>query len=246
MTEIETKKEKGLVVITGASRGIGRALAQRHAAEGYDVLAVARDFTGFPSDPRITCLPSDLTRPGAVDEIIDILRKCEGPVDRLINNAGIQNEIDLTRDDPTANAARITREIALNLTLPVQLSHAILPLMRRPGGVIVNVTSLTARHPKTSAPVYSATKAGLASFTTALRHQLAPEGVRVVEAVPPLVDTDMTRGRGSGKLSAEAMAGAIFDGIAAGRHTIAPGISRRVLWLNRIAPELVAGILAKS
>lgn len=246
MTRIETANEKGLVVITGASRGIGRALALRHAADGYDVLAVARDFTGFPSNPRITRHPSDLTRPGAVKEILDILYNCAGPVDRLINNAGIQNEIDLARDDSAANAARIEQEIGLNLTLPVQLSHAMLPLMRRPGGVIVNVTSLTARHPKTSAPVYSATKAGLASFTTALRHQLAPKGLRVIEAVPPLVDTDMTRGRGSGKLSAEAMAGAIFDGIAAGRRTVAPGLSRKVLWLNRVAPELVAGILAKS
>ncbi len=246
MTRIETTGGKGIAVITGASRGIGRALALRHAADGYDVLAVARDFTGFPSNPRITCQPSDLTRPGAVEEILDILHNCAGPVDRLINNAGIQNEMDLTRDDSAANAERIEQEIGLNLTLPVQLIHAILPLMRRPDGVIANVTSLTALHPKTSAPVYSATKSGLASFTTALRHQLAPEGVRVIEAVPPLVDTDMTRGRGSGKLSAEAMAGAIFDGIAAGRRTIAPGLSRKVLWLNRVAPELVAGILAKS
>lgn len=247
MTDFTTPDTQGLAVITGASRGIGRALALRHAAHGFDVLAVARDFSGFPSDPRISCLPLDLTRPGAAAEIRDVLCTCSRPLDRLINNAGMQTELDLTRACDEAGDARIDREIALNLTLPIRLSHALVPLLRRPGGVIVNVTSLTARQPKTSAPVYSATKAGLASFTAAMRRQLAPSGVRVIEAVPPLVETDMTRGRGAGKLSAEDMARAIFDGIGEGRgNVIAPGLSRRVLWLNRLVPELVAAILAKS
>ena len=66
-----------------------------------------------------------------------------------------------------------------------------------------NVTSLTALHPKTFAPVYSATKAGLRSFTRGLRLQAEPFGIHVMEAIPPLVDTAMTSGRGKGKISAE-------------------------------------------
>ncbi|WP_323783438.1 SDR family NAD(P)-dependent oxidoreductase [Thalassovita sp.] len=246
MSEKPISKGKRSVVITGASRGIGRALAHLHAAHGFDVLAVARNFKDFPHHPNITCLPLDLTWSDAIPKIIGCLNATARPFERLINNAGIQVELDLTRDVGDETPALIDREIALNLTLPIHLSHAMVPLMARPGGTIVNVTSLTSRQPKSSAPVYSATKAGLASFTSALRHQLAPLGIRVVEAVPPLVDTDMTLGRGSGKLSAEAMAQAIYDGIAAQRRIIAPGLSRPVLLLNRLLPELVAKILAKS
>jgi uncharacterized oxidoreductase len=137
-------------------------------------------------------------------------------------------------------------EIGVNLTAPILLAGALVPHMQRPGGTIVNVTSLVSLQPKPSAPVYSATKAGLASFTRALRQQIAPLGLRVVEAIPPLVDTAMTEGRGSGKLSPEAMADAIWRGVRDGREIVAPGMSRRALFLNRLMPGLLAGIIAKG
>jgi short-subunit dehydrogenase len=116
----------------------------------------------------------------------------------------------------------------------------------RPGGSIVNITSLTALHPKTSAPVYSATKAGLRTFTRALRLEAEPVGIHVMEAIPPLVDTAMTSGRGKGKISAEAMADAILAGLADRRRVVAPGLSGKVLRLNRLLPGLVAKSLARG
>lgn len=170
------------------------------------------------------------------------------PVAVLINNAGVQNAIDLAAPEigNPESPDLIRDEIALNLTAPILLTLALLPFMLRPDGSIVNVTSLVSRQPKPSAPVYSASKAGLASFTQSLRVQLRSQGVRVVEVVPPLVDTDMTSGRGKGKMSPEAMADAIVEGIADQRQTVAAGLSRRVLVLNRLLPELVRGILARS
>lgn len=233
---------KSMIVITGASRGIGAALAQHYSQAGHPVLAVGRTFDDTPL-PGTIRVQADLSTPEGIQTVVDAARQSGRAIWVLINNAGVQNALDFsTPPDATA----IAREIAINLTAPVQLAGALIPLMQRPGGTIVNVTSLVALHPKPSAPVYSATKAGLASFTRALRHQVEPMGLNVAEVLPPLVDTQMTAGRGKGKMSAGDAAGQIARGIAQGERVIAPGMAARVVTLNRIAPALIARILAKT
>ncbi|MEM5493537.1 SDR family NAD(P)-dependent oxidoreductase [Hoeflea sp. AS16] len=241
-------KHGELIVITGASRGIGLALVNRFLDAGFPVLAIARDTASTKAHDNLTTLDADLAGRAGIARVSDRVAALGLPVAVLINNAGVQNAIDLTGPQ-IANPEcpdLIRDEIALNLTAPILLALALLPFMLRPDGTIVNVTSLVSRQPKPSAPVYSASKAGLASFTQALRVQLRSQGVRVVEAVPPLVDTGMTSGRGKGKISPEAMADAILEGVANQRQTVAPGLSRRVLVLNRLLPELVRRILARS
>ena len=234
-------QDRGLVVITGASRGIGRALARRFEEAGHPVLAVARS----PADGE-GAVAADLASQDGMAAVVAAVRARGVPVEVLINNAGMQAALDLTAPEAEREADTVAVEIALNLAAPILLARALLPLMRQPGATIVNVTSLVSRHPKPSAPVYSAGKAGLASFTASLRHQLVPLGIRVMEAVPPLVDTAMTEGRGRGKIPPEAMAEAIFEGVAKGRPLVAPGLARLVLLLDRLLPGLVAGILARS
>lgn len=233
---------QNLVVVTGASRGIGAALVAAYAARDAEVIAVSR----APMEsrlPGVTPLAADLGTEAGIAALSRAVEALGRPVDVLINNAGIQNAIDLTGPvDP----ALIDTEIAVNLAGPIKVTLALMPFLRAPGASVVNVTSLTSRHPKPSAPVYSATKAGLASFTGALRLQLAARGIAVTEAVPPLVDTDMTRGRGRGKLSPDAMAGAILRGVERRDALVAPRKSALVLRLNRVFPGLVARILAKG
>jgi len=241
------QRENGLVVLTGASRGIGRALLERYRGAGYRVVAVSRSGGAPQGDTGVIPVAADLATREGIAETVRRVGDLGQAVDILVNDAGVQYQLDLTDAAGIGTRAdKAAGEIAINLTAPILLTDALLPLMRRPGGTIVNVTSLLSRHPKASAPVYSASKAGLASFTAALRHQLAPSGIRVVEVVPPLVETDMTTGRGKGKLSAEAMAGAIIKGVRAGRKTVAPGLAGRVLLLNRFVPGLVAKILSKT
>jgi uncharacterized oxidoreductase len=94
--------------------------------------------------------------------------------------------------------------------------------------------------PKQSSPVYCAAKAGLRSFTKALRYQAqarAPH-LRVVEAMPPLVDTDMTKGRGRGKISAEACAAEIVRGMEAGQETIYVGKAKLLRAIQGVSPSL--------
>lgn len=236
------KDDTGLVVITGASRGIGRALAQGYVAQGRRVLAVARSAVTVEGAVPVQ---ADLAVPGGIEAVVRAVAREGAPVDLLINNAGMQLAFDLSREEPEF-AARAAGEIALNLTAPIVLTQALRGALRQPGAVVANVTSLVSRQPKPSAPVYSATKAGLASYTGALRQQMKALGVQVVEVVPPLVATEMTHGRGRGKLSAEEMAGAVIRGIELGQHVVAPGLAWRVLMLNRILPGVVRRIMARG
>ncbi|MGX1198232.1 SDR family NAD(P)-dependent oxidoreductase [Parvibaculum sp. MBR-TMA-1.3b-4.2] len=235
--------DKNLVVITGASRGIGKALADLYSDEGCPIIAVARSFSGTPA-PGAIRVEADLSTPEGIRQVVDAVAQEGRPVGTLINNAGIQNALDLSTGEIAGNS--IDREIAINLTAPIQLTRGLMPFFRRPGATIVNVTSLLSRHPKTSAPVYSASKAGLASFTNALRRQLAPVGISVIEVVPPLVDTSMTEGRGKGKLSPEAMATEIRNGISVKTRIVAPALAGRALRFNRLFPGLMARILSKG
>lgn len=230
------------IVITGASRGIGAALVNAYAAKGDEVIAVARSLPKT-SWPNVKPLAADLATDAGIARLAEVVEARGQDIDILINNAGIQTEINLTGSvDPSL----IDAEIALNLASPIKLTLALIPFLHTRGSTVVNVTSLVALHPKPSAPVYSATKAGLASFTRALRHQMSGKGIRVVEAIPPLVATDMTAGRGRGKLTPEAMAAAIVAGVARGATQVAPGKSKLVTRLNCLLPGLVAYILAKE
>ncbi|MCI5077872.1 SDR family NAD(P)-dependent oxidoreductase [Oricola sp.] len=236
------------VLVTGASRGIGKALVDAFAGRGAHVIAAARTVTedgATPhNSPQVTWIACDVARAEDRRQLIDSVRKTGRPLDILINNAGIQQALDLTGGDPDqALCGAIETELAVNLTAPACLATACVPLMARPGGTIVNVTSLVAIQAKASAPAYSASKAGLQRFTEALRQQLEPLGIHVLEAVPPLVDTAMTAGRGKGKLSPEEMAAAIIRGLETGAGRVAPGIGRVVIALKSLSPALLTRLM---
>jgi len=237
-----------VALVTGASRGIGKALALGLASEGAQVLAVARHTDSLKGQARdnVTPIACDIADPAQRAALVRTVRELGRPIDFLINNAGIQQSLDLEDRNTAATGDAIEKEMTINLLAPMLLTTELLPSLRQPGGTIVNVTSLLALHPKTSAPAYSASKAGLRSFTHALRRQTAPIGLHVVEVIPPLVDTDMTAGRGRWKLSAEDMARAILQGIAEGKKQIAPRMAGLVLALNGMSPRLVARILGSQ
>ena len=159
-----------------------------------------------------------------------------GGIDVVVHNAGIQREVRLTEG---VDAAEVELEIDLNLLAPMRLTAALMPLLRRSErAAIVHVTSILALAPKQVAPVYCATKAGLRSWTKAIRAQLAPEGIRVVELVPPLVKTAMTEGRDDGAVPPEVVAEALVRGLARGRDEIRVGKAKVFAALHRLSPGL--------
>ncbi|MBO6633293.1 SDR family NAD(P)-dependent oxidoreductase [Parvibaculum sp.] len=225
------------VFVTGGTQGIGAALVAAFTDAGAEVLTCGRTVTPSPF-----AVAADIATDEGRAAIISAVARLSGPLDILIHNAGTQQALDYA-NGTIGEAA--DQEIAVNLVAPIRLTETLLPYMVR-GGAICFLTSVLAYKPKTSAPVYCASKAGLRSFALALRQQLAPQELRVVEIVPPLVATAMTGGRGRGKISPERVARAVLTGLTAGTDRIAIGKAGPALFLDRWAPRLLSRMMARQ
>ncbi|WP_167683749.1 SDR family oxidoreductase [Parasedimentitalea denitrificans] len=239
------------ILLTGATRGIGRALATQLIKDGATVIAVARNTEALTAlawelGPQLQPYTCDLQNVQDREELIEKLTSAPQPLDGVINNAGIQIEADYMVAGRNDLAKNIAAEIDINLVAPLHLCASLaIHLAQRPEGFIVNVTSGLVLFPKQNAPIYCATKAGLRSFTTALRYQaeqLAPN-MLVCECIMSLVDTDMTQGRGSGKITPDKAAQQLLQGLRRGSDEIWIGKTRALRWINRLSPKLAAKIL---
>jgi uncharacterized oxidoreductase len=233
-----------VVVVTGGTSGIGREFAVRLASAGAKVIACSRHEVALRElhmrYPQIEVIRCDVTVPLDVLALEAAIQDRYGRVDVLINNAGIMEQVDLL-DRSVVSDERIAQEIAVNLTGPILLTRRLLPLLgcgRNP--MIIMVTSGYALLPATRAPTYSATKAGLHSFTMALRRQLRGVGIRIVEVLPPLVDTPATRSVRQRKMSPETLVGRVLRDIERGRDEILPGKVGLLPMLMRLAPSYAA------
>jgi len=181
------------ILITGATSGIGRAFAEAFLQQGNRVIACGR------REDRLKRLQEAF--PAMIVKVCDIqdedqrLALAEWAVrshpelNVLINNAGIQLELDLTKP---AKVSRLHSELETNLVAPVHLASLLVPhLTGKPGAAIVNITSGLAFAPLARVAMYSATKAALHSMTLSLRYQLRESGIQVVEIAPPAVDTEL-------------------------------------------------------
>lgn len=200
------------VLVTGANRGLGRALVDQALARGAArVYACARRPVTHP-DPSVTPALLDVTDPAQIQaaaEQVDAL-------DVLINNAGVSFVDDLS--DP----AVIAQHLDTNLFGTYRVSRAFLPQLTRSRGAIVNVLSLAALATVPLTPAYAISKAAAFSMSQSLRALLADQGVAVHVALPGPIDTDMIRDWDIPKTAASDVARAIFDGVAHGDEEIFP------------------------
>ncbi len=199
---------------------------------------------------RIHVVAADLSAPSDVDRLIDDVGRIAPDLSLLVNNAGLQSLTDLTADTARVDHAEaLRRELSVNLDAIIQLCIGLAPsLKRQPSAAIVNVSSALAIAPKASAPVYCAAKAGLSAFTRALRYQFedrAPN-VRVVDAIMGLVNTDMTAGRGRGKITPERAAHATLKGLEEGRVEYAIAQAALLRRLHRLAPGLADRVMRNA
>lgn len=233
-------------LVTGATRGIGRELTTQLITAGAHVVAIGRDpqhlteLTATHGD-KITTVALDLADPDALDTFTRDLPGTHPHLTTVINNAGTQTVVDLFAHHPDTTRPTLRREIAVNLDAVITLSTSLLPHLRtQPTATIVNITSGLALAPKASAPVYCATKAAVRAFTRSLRYQCqdtAPH-IRITDVILPMVDTDMTRGRGHRKITAAAAATAVITGITRGTDEIYVGQARLLPALMRLAPTV--------
>lgn len=183
-----------VVVITGASTGIGSAAARMFAAEGASVALVARSADKLEwvageirgSGAVARAFPADVRDRAACENLLRDVAAAFGGIDVLVNNAGANFRGPIERHDPDDLASII----AVNLTAPIVLTRLVLPyLRRRERGAIVNVASIAGQIPVPHEAVYSASKSGLRAFTFALRDELEGSGITVGAVSPGPVDT---------------------------------------------------------
>jgi uncharacterized oxidoreductase len=239
-------KIKGkLAVVTGGTSGIGLEIARQMRDAGSRVIVAARssDRLSLARSEGLEAISSDLSTPDGCDTLCEQLAGY--PVDILINNAGI-DPVYLV--DQTIDSGAIDRAIYLNLNAPIRLISKLLPsLLARSEAAIVNVTSGLAIAPSASTPVYCATKAGMRSFTLALRAQLAASSIKVIEALPPMVDTEMTSGiEAKNKMPPKTCASAIVAAIVAGDDEANIGDVRWLRKIYSLSPSFARRIMIAS
>jgi NAD(P)-dependent dehydrogenase (short-subunit alcohol dehydrogenase family) len=200
------------VLVTGANRGIGRALVEEALRRGAKRVYAGTRQPLTHSDERVTPLTLDVTNAAQIQAAVENVES----LDILINNAGV----DLYGD--VSDRAALERHLAVNLFGTHGVTHAFLPLLTRSRGAIVNVLSLAAVAALPFDPTYSISKAAALSLSQSLRALLGGRGVRVHVVLPGPVDTDMTRGLDIPKASPESVARAIFDGLGKGEEDIFP------------------------
>jgi NAD(P)-dependent dehydrogenase (short-subunit alcohol dehydrogenase family) len=200
--------ENKTMLITGANRGIGRALVEEALKRGAKRVYAAMRQPLAHSDGRVTPLTLDVTIQGAVKDV--------GSLDILVNNAGVDLHDDLS------DRAGIDRHLAVNFFGTHGVTQAFLPLLARSEGAIVNVLSLAALASVPFSPAYAISKAAAFSMTQSLRALWAGRGVKVHAVFAGPVDTDMARSLDIPKASPESVAHAIFGGVEKGEEDIFP------------------------
>ena len=204
--------EKKTVLITGANRGIGRALVDEALRRGAKRVYAGTRNALPNTDTRVTPLTLDVTSASQIQRAVDEV----DTLDVLVNNAGVALYDDLTKLDV------IEQHLAVNFLGSLKVTHAFLPLLRRSKGAIVNNLSLAALAPLPVIPAYSISKAAAFNMTQSMRAFLASQGVSVHAVFLGPVDTDMTRGFEIPKASAETAARGIVDGLEKGEEDIFP------------------------
>ncbi|USB32320.1 SDR family oxidoreductase [Paenibacillus sp. YPG26] len=239
------------VLITGGASGIGLALAEQFLRYDNKVIVVGRNDSKLAEarerNRNLTTIRCDLNSEHELNTLVRRLYEEYPNLSVLINNAGVQYNYSFLEGDSAQITGRIADEVGINLVAPLQLTAGLLPLLSsQEQSAIVNVSSGLGLVPKQSAPVYCATKAGLHLFTKALRYQLETTRTKVFEILPPLVDTDMTRGRGYGKITAEALAREFWASYLQDRLEVAIGKVKLLRLLNRIVPSRAEALLKNS
>lgn len=213
------KMSKNTVLITGGSSGIGRALAARFLKRGNTILVTGRSEDKLTEVrkalPGVHTYVCDQSDPAAISRLFAETSRDFPALNILVNNAGIGLKLNL--NNPANRSSDLEREIRTNLIGPIQMIDLFLPHLKdQANPVIMNVTSGLALVPLAVKPVYSATKAGMHSYTQSLRVQLTNTPVRIVELFPPATDTSFNAGQEdmnvSRLMSADTVAKAALQG----------------------------------
>jgi 3-oxoacyl-[acyl-carrier protein] reductase len=235
------------ILVTGASRGIGRAVAEAFAARGDRVAVHHRDSAGRAAEV-LAGLPgrghavvqADLADPAAIAVMVDAAASALGQIDVLVNNAGIFEAHPITEVTYAQWQAAWQATIGVNLIGAANVTWCVVEHMREigAGGQVINVSSRGAFRGEPGQPAYGASKAGLNAFGQSLARALAPIGISVATVAPGYVDTDM---------AADVLAGPDGDRVRAespfGRVGRADEIAAAVVYLASAPAQWASGAI---
>lgn len=242
------------VLITGGGSGIGLALAKKFLIDNNTVIITGRNLSKLEAVqkdlPKIQIFKSDVTDDSDVKMLADNIQEKFGGVDILINNAGIMNLIDSGKEGN--DLQKQMQEIEINYNSPIRVLHYFLPQLKKSkNAVLVNVSSGLAYVPFAQAPVYSGTKSALHFWTKSIRPQLKPHNIKVIELLPPVVDTKLAEDADlkDDKLkpmSPEKLSDIFWKEFITGKEEVTPGISNQLKLMGRLAPKFIFNQLNKE
>ncbi len=238
------------VLITGGGSGIGLYLAKEFLRHNSKVIICGRNIAKLEKvqadESALEIAQCDVTNEAQITALLERCNQKFGGVDILVNNAGIFQTFDVSAGKFSLDHQ--IKEVDIDFNGPIRMVHYFLPdMLKKPESAIVNVSSGLAFIPFAAAPVYSATKAALHSWTLSLRKQLAGTSVRVFELMPPVVDTEMVSELdGFPKMPPEALAQAFMKGFTSGKLEITPGQSSQLKLMRRLAPNFIFNMVNRG
>jgi 3-oxoacyl-[acyl-carrier protein] reductase len=226
-------------IVTGASRGIGRAVAEVFAARGASLVLSARSeeldalgakLTGRGAAVRV--VRGDITQEAHQKDLVKAAREAFGKVDVLVNNAGVlyQGLLGMVEMERVRGMFEVNVHALINLT-----QFAVRAMTARKSGSIINMTSIAGTEGIEGMPGYSAAKAAVIGFTYSAAKELAPRGIRVNAIAPGFIDTDMTRAMPADLHQRR------VDGIRMGRIGTAEDVAKAALFFASDLSSYVTG-----
>lgn len=242
------KLDSKTIVLTGPSSGVGLDIL-RQLGPSNTIIGLSRSAPpdeAVASTGHYTHLTTDLADQKSLAASIAAIRKSyAGGIDGLVNCGAVQFTPRFIDDDFDTDL--ISKEVAISLTSPAELIAGLLDLLSGADApFIMNINSGLGLVPKHESAVYCATKAGLDNLTRGLRPQLASKGIKAQQAFLPLVDTPMTKGRGTGKLTSSKVAAQIIRAIENGRLDTDIGKVRLLRTIRWLSPKLAHKIMQKG
>jgi len=235
------------ILITGGTSGIGLEFAKQLTDQNANIIVTGRNLNALNETkkafPKIHTFQSDLSNPKDIEKLFKEVTQKFPELNIIINNAGLMRLIDL--QDTSLDLININSEIATNLSGTIQMVHQFLPhLLTKKSAAIVNVSSGIAFMPYSSAPIYSATKAGVRAYTQALRLQLENTNVKVFEMIPPGVKTNLQNGwikqpNENMMMTADKMVKVAIDGLLKDKKELKPFLIRVIKLASRIMPNIL-------